>query len=327
MKTHLVAGAGKVPTERAKPTDFFQLTLDSLLAHVAILRANGTIIAVNAAWNSFATRNGLVESICGPGANYLEVCERASGPCSEEAHAVAHGIRAVSQGRVPDFQLEYPCHSTVEYRWFSVRVTRFVIDSEVHVVATHDNITEKKLTEIRLLEANRLLGAQAMTDGLTGVANRRHFDLTLAREWKRHSRSRSPLSLLLLDIDYFKRYNDSCGHLAGDDCLKEIARTIQSAAGRPGDLVARYGGEEFAVILAETDHAGSLAMANLVVEGLRLKRLPHPDSGAGPFVSMSIGCSTILPPQRGLVSEILVRADRALYQAKEEGRDRFNHFG
>lgn len=91
--------------------------------------------------------------------------------------------------------------------------------------------------------------------------------------------------------------------------------------------MARYGGEEFAVILPGTDDAGSLAMASLVVEGLRLKRLPHPDSGAGPFVSMSIGCSTMVPPRVGPASEILLRADRALYRAEVEGRDRFNHSG
>ena len=110
-------------------TDFFQRTLDALLVHIAILQADGTIIAVNAAWNNFATQNGLVESLCGPGTNYLRVCEQATGPCSEESHAVA-GIRDVSDGRIADFAMEYPCHSESEQRWFTVRVTRFVLRGE-----------------------------------------------------------------------------------------------------------------------------------------------------------------------------------------------------
>lgn len=310
------------PSRRAVVTDFFQLTLDSLLSHIAILKADGTIHAVNAAWNNFATRNGLVESACGPGTNYLRVCEGASGSCSEESHVVARGIRAVCRGQIPDFQLEYPCHSPTEQRWFNVRVTRFVIGSQVRIVVTHDDTTERKLGEIRLREANRLLEAQATSDGLTGVCNRRRFDQVLAREWKRHARSGAPLSLLLLDVDHFKRYNDSCGHLAGDDCLREVAQTIRSSAGRPGDLVARYGGEEFAAILPETDRAGAFAMASIVAERLRLRRLPHPTSETGPLVTLSIGGASMVPTGDVAASELILRADRALYQAKAEGRDR-----
>jgi len=327
MGTHLAAKAMKILPERATVTDFFQLTLDSLLAHIAILQADGTIIAVNAAWDAFATQNGLVPSVCGPGVNYLEVCEQATGPCSEESRVVANGIRDVVRGKVPDFQLEYPCHSPTEQRWFTVRVTRFVIDGRVRIVVTHDNITERKSVEIQLREANRRLEVLATTDGLTGVSNRRQFDQTLAHEWKRHIRSRLPLSVLLMDIDYFKQYNDARGHIPGDECLKDVARTAESVIRRPGDLVARYGGEEFAVILPETDHAGSLAIAGLMADGLRLKQLPHPASEAGPFVTMSIGCATMVPLFGSSPSEILHRADQALYQAKTDGRNRIQHAG
>ena len=159
-----------------------------------------------------------------------------------------------------DFAMEYPCHSPIEQRWFTVRVTQFVLRGEVHIVVTHDNITERKLAEMRLQRANRLLEEQATTDVLTGVGNRRLFDQALLREWRRHRRSGRPLSMLLLDIDEFKKFNDTSGHLAGDDCLREVAETIQTAVGRPGDFVARYGGEEFAVILPETDAPGALAL-------------------------------------------------------------------
>lgn len=327
MNANLAAEAVKVLSDQATAARFFQLTLDALLAHIAILRADGTIIAVNAAWNIFATQNGLAESACGPGVNYLEACVRACGPYSEEAPLVARGIEDVRLGRVSYFQLEYPCHSPTEQRWFSVRVTRFLLGSEIKIVVSHDNITERKLAEIRLCEVNRLLEAQATTDSLTGVRNRRYFDEALAQEWERHTRSRSPLSLLLLDIDLFKKYNDSFGHLAGDDCLREVAQTIRSSVSRPGDLAARYGGDEFAVILPQTDHAGSLAVAGIVARRLKDKRLPHPASEIGQFVTMSIGCSTMVPTRGVLMSEILERADKALYQAKADGRDRFVHSG
>lgn len=215
----------------------------------------------------------------------------------------------------------------MEQRWFSVRVTRFLIGSQIRIVVTHDNITTRKLAEIRLHEANLLLERRATTDGLTGVANRGHFDTMLALEWERHARSNLPLSVLLMDLDYFKNFNDTCGHLAGDECLREVARTIRTAVGRPGDLVARYGGEEFVVILAETESTGALAVAGLVLDRLRSRRLPHPASTVGPFVTVSIGCATMAPERNTPEREILGRADQALYQAKQEGRDRVKFFG
>jgi diguanylate cyclase (GGDEF)-like protein len=325
----MLAQAGKAPRSRGwhqeGVTDFFQRTLDSLLSHLAILRPDGTIVAVNAAWNAYATHNGLVESLCGPGVNYLRVCEKASGSCSEQATLIANAIRDVGAGRIPDFQLEYPCHSPTTSQWFTVRVTRFVVGDEVRIVVTHDDITQRKLAELKLQDANRLLAAQATTDGLTGLANRRCFDEELDREWKRHARSATPLSLLLIDIDHFKKYNDSLGHLAGDECLRAVAESIRASVCRPGDLVARYGGEEFAAILPETDRDGALAIAAKVGERLRLKGLPHAAPGAGPFVTLSIGCATMVPS--GDAEQLIERADLALYEAKAAGRDRVSRSG
>ena len=322
MVAYLTEVGRKGGSNRAGITNFFQRTLDSLLSHMAILRPDGSIVAVNAPWNAFATGNGLRESLCGPGVNYLAVCEAASGECAEQAMQTARGIRDVGRGRTPDFQLEYPCHSPTEHRWFIVRVTRFVVDSETFVVVTHDNITHRKLAEQELQDANRLLEAQASTDGLTGVANRRHFDRVLALEWRRHARSASPLSLLLIDVDHFKKYNDAHGHLEGDDCLREVARTLQASVRRPGDLVARYGGEEFVVVLPETERPGGLAMAEMVRERLRLKGLPHGAPGAGPLVTLSMGGVSMVPGTGIPAEELIKRADRALYEAKAAGRDR-----
>jgi len=159
-------------------------------------------------------------------------------------------------------------------------------------------------------------------DGLTNVANRRHFDETLAVEWRRAARSGSTLSLLMLDIDFFKAFNDNTGHQAGDEALRHVAKTLSQAFQRAGDLVARYGGEEFAVLLPQTDseHAQQLAwMLRDLVSSLQIR---HP---ASPFAHMtvSIGVSTIIPPRDGTDPHELVRiADRALYDAKRQGRNR-----
>jgi diguanylate cyclase (GGDEF)-like protein len=160
-------------------------------------------------------------------------------------------------------------------------------------------------------------------DGLTGIANRRQFDETLMTEWRRASRSQSPLSLLLLDIDAFKAFNDSAGHQAGDDCLRRVAQTLSDSLKRAADFVARYGGEEFAVLLPETDATHALRFAVALREAIAALQIAHPGSPAG-HVTASIGVATELPPRDGSASvqQLLRAADDALYEAKRQGRDR-----
>jgi len=159
-------------------------------------------------------------------------------------------------------------------------------------------------------------------DGLTGVANRRHFDETFRLEWRRAARSRAPLSLLLLDIDYFKAFNDTAGHQAGDDCLRRVAQTLREAVHRAADLVSRYGGEEFAILLPETDAEHARMVAEHIRERIEALDVPH---GASPFghVTASLGAATCVPPRDGSGPEEFVRvADDALYDAKRLGRNR-----
>jgi len=303
--------------------EFFQKTLDSLRSHVAILDRDGTILAVNSTWREFAIRNGLEVDLCGPGADYIRACDRATGDCSEEAGLVADGIRGVIAKRLGDFSLDYPCHSPTERRWFTVRVTRFEVAGAIHVVVTHDDITARKLAELQVLEANRLLEFQAATDGLTEIANRRSFDRTLALEWKRHERAGATLSVALLDVDSFKLYNDHRGHLAGDDCLKAVALEIRAHLRRPGDFAARFGGEEFVVILPQTGAGGAAWVLGQILAGVRDLAIPHPATPLpGGVVTVSIGSATTIPSRDGDASEFLNRADRALYEAKARGRDR-----
>lgn len=177
-----------------------------------------------------------------------------------------------------------------------------------------------------LERANQQLKLQAITDSLTQLANRHQFDYHLDQEWRRMVREQAPLSLILCDVDCFKRYNDALGHPAGDRCLRQVAQVIQNSAERPGDLAARYGGEEFAVILPNTDEAGAIQVAEKARANLQAMQLPHPDSAVSPHVTVSLGIATMLPHQlSGFLPEALITAaDKALYEAKAAGRNRFS---
>lgn len=180
------------------------------------------------------------------------------------------------------------------------------------------DITDRKHLEDRL-------AALALEDGLTGLANRRSFDETIDLEWRKTVRDMSQLSLLLLDLDNFKQFNDEYGHQAGDDCLRSVAAATRSALTRPGDLACRYGGEEFAVILsgASADRATQVAdRIRLAVEALQI---PHLGNSAAPVVTASIGVATALARVGGTMrmpEGLLQAADHALYRAKSEGRNR-----
>lgn len=172
-----------------------------------------------------------------------------------------------------------------------------------------------------------LLDRLSFTDGLTGIANRRRFDQVLDQEWKRGARAHGVLSVWLLDVDQFKRFNDAAGHVAGDDCLRRIAAALGSAIRRPGDVVARYGGEEFAGVLPDTDVEGALAVATRIHELVGALAMPHPDSAVERVVTASVGVATARPwPQAG-PDRLVEAADRALYRAKQLGRNRVEAAG
>ncbi|MEW6647585.1 MAG: diguanylate cyclase [Pseudomonadota bacterium] len=176
-----------------------------------------------------------------------------------------------------------------------------------------------------LQQADARLRRQSDIDGLLGIANRRAFDETLAQEWGRAQRELAPLSLLMIDVDYFKNYNDSYGHQAGDRCLQQIAAAIAATLKRPADVVARYGGEEFAVVLPRTDAAGADGVARAIQNEVARLAIPHAASRASDQVTVSIGIAT-LAPAPGNSPEILIHgADSALYRAKHEGRNRRVH--
>ncbi|MYM92517.1 diguanylate cyclase [Duganella vulcania] len=171
------------------------------------------------------------------------------------------------------------------------------------------------------LQSDRLR-EMAFVDGLTGVANRRYFDERLAREWRHDARHLQPLSLVMVDVDFFKRYNDQYGHLAGDDCLRRIAGALKLALNRPYDLVARYGGEEFVCLLPATTLDGALNIAQALGQAVATLGLEHAGSELGGHVTISLGVASTVP-QHELPPETLIQcADKQLYLAKNSGRAR-----
>ncbi|MBD2043689.1 diguanylate cyclase domain-containing protein [Microcoleus sp. FACHB-672] len=193
----------------------------------------------------------------------------------------------------------------------------------VNAVATQlGALVQRKKAEAALKEANLKLHRLATVDELTGVANRRWFNESLNQEWRRMARERLPLSLILCDLDYFKQYNDTYGHLVGDFCLQKIAQTISDVLKRPADSVARYGGEEFVIILPNTHADGALQIAENMRNEVESLKMDHAKSEISQYVTLSLGVVSLLPQNPLNPSILMAVADKALYQAKAEGRNR-----
>ena len=203
-------------------------------------------------------------------------------------------------------------------------IARIRYHSKAYISQLERDEAFRALEESReqLAEANRTLQKLSSLDGLTGIANRRSFDETLKREWKRAVRGDKPISLIMLDIDSFKLYNDYYGHQGGDDCLKKVAKGLTAAIHRGADFLARYGGEEFSAILPDTDLNGAVKVAEEMRQAVKSLQIEHANSKVDKFISISIGVAAVVPQQDSEADIIVAAADQALYKAKEEGRDR-----
>lgn len=201
-------------------------------------------------------------------------------------------------------------------------VSEIVLNAKIRTMQRLILMRTSLLSLTRKLDAaNQELIRIASRDGLTGVANRRYFDEILSTEWRRARRHSNPVAMLMCDIDFFRRYNDSYGPMAGDECLRQVAMAISRHSERPSDTVARLGGEEFAVILAETTIGGALMVAEKIRNGLRELQLPHTASPFGQ-VTLSIGIASAAPGFDNPPDDLIEAASRALARAKQEGRDR-----
>jgi diguanylate cyclase (GGDEF)-like protein len=199
-------------------------------------------------------------------------------------------------------------------------LTRFLV-SQNALVLLNEQLEAKILQRTgELQEANRRLSELSTTDGLTGIANRRKFDAALSEEWGRAARAKTAISLIMLDIDHFKKFNDRYGHQQGDDCLRRVAKVLHSSARRQGDLVARYGGEEFCMIMPNTAAQGALEIAEHLRLSIEALDMPH---ALSPYckVTVSIGLATLVAGEDESSAALLRLADEALYRAKSEGRN------
>lgn len=209
------------------------------------------------------------------------------------------------------------------YVWIRdvVHVVRRADGSVDSLIGFMFDISERKQTEQKLASLQKELEELSFRDGLTGVANRRRFDALMELEWSNARRNRQPLSLLMIDIDYFKQYNDCYGHLEGDACLKRVAWLLASAATRARDLLARFGGEEFVLLLPETDEAASHKLAARCRDLILAEQIPHAQSAVGPVLTISVGAATCIPANADELRAFLDSVDKRLYRAKQQGRD------
>lgn len=291
--------------------EFFSSILDTVSQQMAVVDAEGAILWVNRAWRSFTLRNGGAPDFDWTKVNYLKVCGG-----GEEGARIRAGILSVLRGEVPIFYSEYPCHSPTEERWFMMRARPLVWDGPLSILITHQDITERKKAEFQVEALARL-------DGLTGIPNRRQFDEFLAGEWARAKRDQHPLSLLLVDLDFFKVYNDRHGHLAGDECLRRVAHLLQGFARRPMDLAARYGGEEFGVIFGNTQGKAALRLAEEIRRAVEDLAISAGSGAEAAYVTTSVGVASLSPAVdlHHHPEDLIAAADNALYAAKGAGRN------
>jgi diguanylate cyclase (GGDEF)-like protein/PAS domain S-box-containing protein len=242
----------------------------------------------------------------------------------EDAPHFAQLLQDCREGK-PTGVLAYRCRTKGgDYRWLETnpRLYRDPLTGEpAGIVSVIRDIADRKTAEEELSRAFRMVENLASIDGLTGIANRRRFDETLDREWRRAQREGTELSVVMLDVDHFKLFNDLYGHLRGDDCLRQIADSVREVATYVADLPARYGGEEFAVILPHTSRSGALKVCTRILCTVRSRHIVHEGNPHG-VVTVSAGCVTLVPNDSSSYVAMLQAADSALYRAKALGRNR-----
>lgn len=295
--------------------NYFSAALDVLPHQICIIDEHGHIIWLNKAWTSFAYLNGAQENTVLVGTNYLQVCKNSTNSGNLDALEAYSGILAVIEGSKAVFNFEYPCHSPTEKRWFMMSAVALNTEGNKHIIITHYDITKRKIAE---LEIHR----QAMTDSLTGIANRRYFEDFLEIQWQLTRKANQPISLILADIDNFKSFNDSYGHSRGDDCLRNVANTLLSLSTNSQCLAVRFGGEEFALVLGNTSNKAAMLIAEKFRKMVIDLQIPHEKSPFG-VSTISVGVSTGFPGLQSSFSkeDLVLNADRNLYEAKKFGRN------
>ena len=249
--------------------------------------------------------------------------------------AMARQLALIKRGETPanayEIEVLRPKDKSAEAMIKALRNTYHVVSKLSFDLMAANSTLEKRVAERTaelelaneaLVAANQKLEVFSQTDGLLGIANRKYFDSRLQDEWNRAIRDQVPIGLLMIDVDFFKNFNDHYGHLAGDACLQAVARAAAARVVRAGDLLARYGGEEFVVILPHADAKGAYKFALGLCQAVVSLNIPHAASAVADCVTVSIGVAAIVPDRQSTGSQALALADQALYTAKQQGRNR-----
>jgi diguanylate cyclase (GGDEF)-like protein/PAS domain S-box-containing protein len=282
-------------------------SLVELSPQAVCVLVNGSIVFVNRAFLKTVGAAGRANVVGQP---FLDLVERGSrAPLGSQLREVE-----VRGGQTGHLEANMTC-SDGTTAVVAIRGACVLYGGEVGVQLSMEDVTDRKQLEQELQRLSQV-------DGLTELANRRALDEFLDQEWRRGRRSGTPLACVMADVDFFKAYNDTYGHQAGDDCLRAVASALRRGARRPGDLAARYGGEEFAVILPATDTEGAARVAEKLRAEVEALAVPHAHSTVADHVTISLGVSSIIPGAEGTGAQLLEAADRALYRAKQTGRNR-----
>lgn len=292
-----------------------RMLFEKTVIGLALCRMNGDLVDVNTAYSALLGRS--VEETLK--LTYWQITPDKYMP--QEEYQLECLLKT---GRYGPYEKEY-IHK--DGHFFPVRLSGQIVEIEgvKYIWSSVEDITDQKQAEKELALLYKEVEQLSFQDGLTGIANRRMFDQAMDREWKRAKRDRSPLSLIICDIDYFKQYNDYYGHQQGDECLKQVAKTLYMVSKRAIDMIARYGGEEFVLLLPETNKTQAVQMAEQCVSAVKQQQLAHKLSTVDDVVTVSAGVSSIIPLSETQPSALIETADKLLYQAKQKGRNRFEH--
>jgi diguanylate cyclase (GGDEF)-like protein len=280
----------------------YDLVLNSLTDQLAVIDYTGKIVFVNKAWVNFGLENGSTITDWS-NYNYYNVCESSDS-------IINFKLLQLVNDEISTFDYEYPCHSPTEQRWFLMKASKMVNNNN-YIVIVHVNITLRKLAEIQLEELT-------YKDPLTSLFNRRKLTEMITREWAVSLRHRASITVMIIDIDHFKLFNDTYGHLKGDECLSQIANWLLKSS-REEDLVARYGGEEFVICLPNTNESQAKVIGERIIQNVRKLNIPHITHET--LVTCSIGSASIVPSHNNTITELFAAADNALYTVKRASRN------